>query len=342
MNIERSATKRSTAKGVIYALAAFIWWSPALFYYKTLAHANVKVTEIISHRVIWSFVLAIIFLSATRRIKVLLNTLTDRRQLVILGQTTVFIGFSWSLFTWAVTNDRIIETSLGYYINPLVNVILGCIFLNEKLSRHQAVSILLAAIGVVIMGISYGRIPVISLLLACSFGMYGMLRKKISLDGAVGVGVETLLLAPVALAYLMYLGHTHQLVIGGPDQVTNLLLLSAGIVTVFPLIWFVNAARRLRYTSIGLLMFSKPTITFLLAVFVFKEPFDSLHLFGFCCVWAALIIYLFSSFRQAGHSLKENNQEIYIQSNYKSHRRTSVKLTQKSTGREVHSIAGNN
>jgi chloramphenicol-sensitive protein RarD len=201
------------------------------------------------------------------------------------------MGFSWYVYIWAVTHDRIIETSLAYYISPLIKVLLGCVCLHERLSPAQVVSVLMAFIGVGILGISYGRIPIISLGLAFSSGFYGFLRKKLPVDATTGLAFEAIFLTPAALIFILYLLQQKQLVFAHIAPTTDLLLVAAGVITAVPLVWYCNALKRLPYANIGLMMYIMPSITFMIAVFVFQEPFGTAQLVTFCCVWASLVIY---------------------------------------------------
>jgi chloramphenicol-sensitive protein RarD len=205
--------------------------------------------------------------------------------------SAVLVTINWGVFIWALQNDRIIETSLGYYINPLVNIVLGGVFLGERLRRWQVLAIGLATLGVVNEIVSVGVLPWAGLALAFSFGFYGLVRKKIMVDSAVGLGVETTLLLPIAVGYLVFhsLGETGTLANGTPDEL--MLLALGGFVTVFPLVCFAAAALRLSLTALGLFQYLAPTVTLLVAVYYYGEPLEDSQWITFGCIWLALVIF---------------------------------------------------
>jgi chloramphenicol-sensitive protein RarD len=203
------------------------------------------------------------------------------------------------VFIWAITDGRVLETSLGYYINPLVNVLLGVLVLRERLSPWQALAVALATIGVLNLAFQLGSIPWVSLTLAVSFGIYGLIRKTIRLNSIEGLFVETALIAPLALGYLIYLGVTGTGALGAHDGTTDILLLLSGVVTALPLLAFASAARRLQYTTVGFFQYIAPTGHFLLAVFVYGEAFTGAHLVTFGLIWTALAIFTAQSLHAA-------------------------------------------
>ena len=289
-------------RGLLSAFGAFIVWGWSPMYFKWLS--NVPPIEIIAHRVIWSSVLVLIMIAMTRKIGQFLEIYRDPKKLSVFVLTTLLIGGNWLTFVWAIANDRILEGSLGYYINPLVNILLGMIFLGERLNKWQTVSILLAIAAVAILTIQIGYLPWISLVLAFSFGFYALLRKKVGVDSSVGLVVETTLLFPVALGFLLYLTFT-------VDSVSNpgtssgflysieslLLLIGTGIVTATPLILFATAARYLKFTTIGVLQYLAPTMHVFIAVYIYNEPFDQSRLIAFALIWLGLIIYSIDGYR---------------------------------------------
>ena len=282
-----------TGAGIAYALAAYIWWGGIVFYFKAVAH--VLPVEIIAHRAMWTAVLLVGALALSGRLKAALHTIRVSRTLAMLTATSVLIALSWYSNVWAVTHDRVLEAGLGYYIMPPVNVLLGRIFLKETLRKWQVVCVVLAFIGVIILGVSYGEVPLIALVMSISFGLYGLLRKKIPVSGTVGLAAETVILSPVAVIYILTLQHQGQLSFLSIDLTTDLLLVAAGFATALPLIWFVNAAKRLSLATLGLMTYIVPSITFLSAVLIFGEPFGIVRLASFCCVWTALLIYSLES-----------------------------------------------
>jgi chloramphenicol-sensitive protein RarD len=283
--------------GIVYGLAAYLWFSGSVFWFKAVAH--VAAWEVLAHRIIWSALLLTAILTVTGRLTAALRVLRGRITIITLLATTLMMGFSWYVYIWAVTHDRILETSLAYYISPLIKVLLGCIFLRERLSPAQIASVALAIIGMVILGVSYGRVSVISVGLAIVSGWYGFLRKKVPVDATTGLAFESLFLTPAALIYMTYLLHREQLAFAHSTPTTDMLLVAAGVITAVPLVWYCNALKRLPYSTIGLMMYIMPSLTFLLAVFVFEEPFGTARLITFCCVWVALLIYSYDLVRRS-------------------------------------------
>jgi len=202
-----------------------------------------------------------------------------------------FIGINWFTYIYAVNSNHIVEASLGYYINPMVNVLLGVVFIKERLSRIQMIAVAFALAGVAYLTIHYGRIPVISLILAFSFGFYGLIRKKANLQSMPGLMVETLLLAPIALWYLWHVNTLGTGSFGHYSRFTDLLLLLGGPVTALPLFWFGIAATRIPLSTLGFIQYLSPTIQLLIGIFVFREPFDTTYLISFGLVWIGLGIY---------------------------------------------------
>ena len=290
---------RDTRAGLIYGLAAYVWWGFVVFYFKAVAH--VPPLEVLAHRVVWSVLLLTILLGLRGRWWEGAKVLRDWRLCAALAVTTVLIAVNWFTFIWAVSHDLVVEASLGYYINPLVNVMLGFVFLHERLRRAQWIAVALAVLAVIVLTVNVGKIPVISLVLAFSFGLYGLLRKTMRVDGLVGLTVETTLLLPIAVGYLIWLGAAQRLVFAGGGWDTQFLLVAAGAVTALPLLWFANAARRLDLATVGLLQYIAPSLQFLSAVLVFGEPFGMVRFFSFVLIWAALALYTFDSLRSARH-----------------------------------------
>ena len=289
-------------RGLLSALGAFIVWGWSPMYFKWLSH--VSPIEIIAHRIVWSSFLVLLLVVMTRKLSQFLDIYRDPRKLLVFVATTILIAGNWLTFVWAITNDRILEGSLGYYINPLVNILLGMIFLGERLNKWQMVSILLAIAAVGILTVQMGYLPWVSLVLAFSFGFYALLRKKAAVDSSVGLVVETTLLFPVALAFLFYLPLPPAAQPVGAagrgfnyDMESFALLIGTGIVTAVPLILFATAARYLKFTTIGILQYLAPTIQAFIAIFIYNEPFDEGRLMAFALIWLGLIIYSIDGYR---------------------------------------------
>jgi chloramphenicol-sensitive protein RarD len=212
--------------------------------------------------------------------------------------TTGLIAINWFTFIWAVGHDRVLQASLGYYINPLVNVALGFVFLKERPRRAQWIAVALATVAVATLTWQMGRLPIIALVLAFSFGIYGLLRKTMRAEALVGLAVETTLLLPVAAGYLIWLARNGAMHFGRVTFTDDVLLVAAGVVTALPLLWFANAARRLKYTTVGLLQYIAPSLQFLTAVLVFGEALRLGQILAFALIWVALAVYTQDAWRQ--------------------------------------------
>ncbi|MBT2684008.1 EamA family transporter RarD [Bacillus sp. ISL-37] len=282
--------------GVLYAAFSYILWGFLPVYWKLLDHVNAD--EILANRVFWSFFFIALILVLNKKWRLFTGTLLglaqNKKQLAALAVASMLISINWFMYIWAVNSDQMIEASLGYYINPLVSVLLGMVFLKERLSMLQYVSFALAAIGVLIMTISYGQFPWIALSLAISFGLYGLAKKLIKVDSAVGLALETLVVMPLAAIYIGYLLNqgTNSLFAGSLS--TTLLLAGAGAATAVPLLFFAKGAQRIPLATLGILQYIAPTLTLILGVFVYHETFSTIHLLAFTFIWSALILYSLS------------------------------------------------
>jgi chloramphenicol-sensitive protein RarD len=286
----------SSAGGLLHAVLAFTVWGLTAIYFKALAH--VRPLELAAHRVVWAAGFLVVLLALMGRLRPLLSARPTFRRGGLYLFTAPLISGNWLLYIWAVNNGRLLEASLGYFINPLVNVLLGLVFLRETLNRRQQLSILLAAVGVLYQVLRHGELPVISLALATSFGVYGLVRKKGRVDPISGLLVETLLLAPVALLYLGILAAngTGAFITTGPS--TTVLLSLAGAITALPLIWFQLGANRLKLSTIGVLQYLAPSCQLLLAIFLYGERFTTAHGVTFAFIWASLALYTFDALDQ--------------------------------------------
>lgn len=293
-------TDRATTAGILYGLAAYLWWGLCPVYFKSVAH--VPALEVLAHRVVWSLLLLAVLLGRRGDLTATLQQARQGRLMLTLTVSAVLVGLNWFVFIWAVANGHLLEASLGYFINPLVNVLLGMVVLRERLRPLQWTSIALATAGVAVMAVKLGGLPVISLVLAFSFAVYGLLRKTAPIGGMAGLMLETAVLAPVALAALWWWQRGGVLVFGHLDRATDLLLVLAGAVTALPLVWFANAARRLRYSTVGFLQYVAPSGQFLLAVFAYAEPFARTRLLAFVLIWIALAVFSADLWRQRAYS----------------------------------------
>ncbi|CAI1981468.1 MULTISPECIES: EamA family transporter RarD [Serratia] len=281
---------QQTRQGIFFALAAYFIWGIAPAYFKLIQ--QVPADEILTHRVIWSFFFMLALITLGRNWSQVRSACHDRKRLLLLAVTALLIGGNWLLFIWAVNNHHMLEASLGYFINPLVNVLLGMLFLGERFRRMQWLAVALAFAGVLIQLWQFGSLPIIGLGLAFSFAFYGLLRKKIAIDAQTGMLIETLWLLPVAAAYLFLFADSPTSHLGANAWSLNLLLVAAGIVTTIPLLFFTAAATRLRLSTLGFFQYLGPTLMFLLAVTFYGETVgqDKLVTFGF--IWAALLLFI--------------------------------------------------
>ncbi|MFQ6023229.1 MAG: EamA family transporter RarD [Acidiferrobacterales bacterium] len=280
--------------GVLYGFAAYGMWGLVPIYFKAVQH--VASIEVLAHRVIWGMALLAALLFIKRGGRRMIAELRNRRRLAFYCATALLVAINWFVYIWSIHNDRLLEASLGYYINPLVSVLLGVLFLQERLNLWQVGAVILATAGVLNLIIGYGAFPWVALTLAFTFGFYGLLRKKAGMDAILGLSVETLLLTPIALLFLGTLALQGDGAFGRIDFGTDILLVFAGVVTAVPLICFLQAAQRLRLSTVGLMQYLAPTLNFLLAVLVYNEPFTVAHLITFACIWVALAIYSFDAF----------------------------------------------
>ncbi|CAI1165770.1 EamA family transporter RarD [Serratia quinivorans] len=281
---------QQTRQGIFFALAAYFIWGIAPAYFKLIQ--QVPADEILTHRVIWSFFFMLALITLGRNWSQVRAACHNRKRLLLLAVTALLIGGNWLLFIWAVNNHHMLEASLGYFINPLVNVLLGMLFLGERFRRMQWLAVVLAFAGVLIQLWQFGSLPIIGLGLAFSFAFYGLLRKKIAIDAQTGMLIETLWLLPVAAAYLFLFADSPTSHLGANPWSLNLLLVAAGIVTTIPLLFFTAAATRLRLSTLGFFQYLGPTLMFLLAVTFYGETVgqDKLVTFGF--IWAALLLFI--------------------------------------------------
>lgn len=279
--------------GTASAAGAFLLWGILPVYWKSII--SVPSDQIIAHRILWCFLFLVLVLTFAGRYRGFLRELRGimarPKQLAGLFTASLLISINWYLYIWAVNNGRIVETSLGYYINPLVSVLLGIVFLKEKLSLWQIVSCLLALAGVLIMTVSLGAVPFVSLALAVSFGMYGLFKKIVCLDAINGLTMETMIITPLALAFLIYAYKSGTLVFNFGLSSISILTVGAGVVTAAPLLLFAGGANRLPLYAVGFLQYLSPTISLLIGVFLYHESFTAVHLVSFSLIWAALIIF---------------------------------------------------
>lgn len=286
--------------GAIYATAAYGFWGLTPLYWKAVE--EVPPGELLGHRILWSCAVGVALVAAARAWPEVRRCLTSPRHGLPILLAALLLAVNWLVFLWAIANDRVLATSLGYYVTPLVNVGLGVSFLGERLSGSQVAALALATAGVVILALGLGEPPWIALALAGTFGAYGLVRKRAPVGPVAGFGVEMLLLAPCAAAYLLLLGADGGVALSGADGRVQALVAGSGAVTAVPLLWFTSAAQRLRLATLGFFQYLAPSVAFLLAVFAFGEPFTRTHALAFGFVWLALAVYSRGAFRIPGES----------------------------------------
>ena len=288
-------SRRQSVVGGGYALLAFGAWGFNPIYFKAVT--EVAALEILASRVIWSLPLLIVLVVIARRWPFIRQALGEKRTLLALLCSTTILMINWFIYIHAMNTDRVVESSLGYFINPLVNVIFGLVIFKERLRPWQVLAVGLAAAGVLNLVLRADTVPWIALSLACTFSTYGLIRKLVKLGSVEGLLVETTLVLPVALGYAVYLALTGEAHFLAHGWRLDLLIILSGPVTALPLIWFTSAARRLNYSTIGIFQYIAPSTQFLLGVYVYEEPFGPVQLVTFACIWTALAIFTADSLR---------------------------------------------
>lgn len=289
-------TKDEASRGFLFALSAYLMWGFLPFYMKAVAH--IPAPEVIAHRITWSIPIAALLLWWLGRTSDIKVALRNPRTLLMGTLTATLITINWGVYVWAIGNDRALETALGYYINPLFSVFLGAVVLGEKLTRAQMVAIGLAVIAVGLLTWESGGLPWVSIVLALSWGFYALFKKTLPIGPAQGFFLEVLILGLPALGYIFYLQTTGAGHFGTTGMTDVWLMLGCGVVTAVPLILFANGAKLLRMSTIGIMQYIAPTMIFVIAIFIFHEPFSSERAVAFGLIWVALAIYTWSMFSE--------------------------------------------
>lgn len=288
--------KNNQRTGVMYIVFSYLVWGVLPAYWKLLDH--VTPGEILANRILWSFIFMLFVLFLSKQLGNFRAAFSEiKRKPKLLGAlatASLIVSCNWFIYIFAVNTDQVVQASLGYYMNPLVSVLLGLFVLKEKLSVAQYVSFFLAAIGVVIMTISYGEFPSIALGLAISFSLYGLAKKLIPIESALGLTLETMVMTPIAVGYIIYLFFTEKNILFAQTISTDLLLICAGIVTALPLLYFAKGAKEISLTTLGFLQYISPTMMLVLGVFIYRETFSTIHLLAFSFIWIALVLYYLS------------------------------------------------
>ncbi len=274
--------------GLIYALSAYLWWGILPIFWKNLDH--VPSLEIVTHRVIWACVIVFLIILLMREWSTFIALFKQKRILLQSIAASVLMTINWGVFIWAVTNQRIVETSLGYFINPLATVLFGMLFFGETLSKYQAAALLIAALGVAVMVFANGEVPIISLALAITFASYSVVKKKMSVSASHGLAIETLLMMIPAVIFLIYLESQGQNSFGG-DIKTDVMLIMGGLVTLVPLLLFAAAVSKMSMTALGMTQYIGPICQLFIAVLIYNEPFGQERQLAFGLIWLALVVY---------------------------------------------------
>lgn len=285
---------KSVKAGVLFALAAYSMWGIAPMYFKLLT--SVPALEIVMHRIVWSVLVLCLLLAVRKKFGQVFKAIRDPKVIATLSISGLLLAANWLVFIWAVNNDQMLDASLGYFINPLFNVLLARFFLHESLTRLQLLAVFVALAGVAFLIFSYGQLPWVALVLAISFSIYGLLRKKVSVDSMPGLLIESCIMLPFALLYWFVMDTTSGNMLANSTDL-NVTLLLAGVVTTAPLLCFTAAAKRIRYTTLGFFQYIGPSLMFLLAVIHYQEPLDTTRVVTFVCVWSGLLIYVYDSLR---------------------------------------------
>jgi chloramphenicol-sensitive protein RarD len=293
--VDRRLTVVETRRGLLLGLAAWIMWGFFPLYWPLLEPAGA--VEILAHRIVWSLIIMAGIALALRRGARLRATLADRRTRTLLTLAAVLITINWGTYIWGVNNHHVVETSLGYFINPLVSVLLGVLVLGERLRALQWVALGIATAAVLALTVEYGRPPWVALILAFSFGSYGLAKKKANAGAVESLVVETLVVSPVALGYVIFLMATGASTFGNQGAGHVALIIGTGLITVLPLLCFGGAATRIPLSTLGLMQYLTPTVQFILGVVVFGEPMPLMRWFGFGLIWLALVLFTFETLR---------------------------------------------
>jgi chloramphenicol-sensitive protein RarD len=287
-----------SGRGVCAGLGAFVIWGMFPLYLFNLK--SLSPWEITAHRVGWSFVFILIWMAVRGELGQIRDAAKRKGVLLLLGASATLACVNWIAFVWGTNHDRVVEVSLGYFINPLVNVLLGVFVLSERLNRVQWTAVGLAALGVAYISIGAGHLPWIALTLACSFGLYGLIRKTASVEALPGLAIEMSMLAPIAVGYLLWRESSGIGALGHSGPLIDSLLILSGIVTAVPLYLFSYGARRIPYSTMGVLQYTAPSLQLACAIFIFGEPFPHARMIGFGLIWAALAVYAVDGLRRAG------------------------------------------
>lgn len=285
-------------QGVALALSCYIVWGIFPLYWGVIGSFGLSADQILAQRIVWSSLFAILLVLLCRQVNTLLGAISQGRVLVLFAMASFILSFNWLAYIYGVSINRVLDTSLGYFMSPLVSIFLARVFLGERINGSQLIALILAALGVLWLAILSGDIPWIALILSSTWGIYSLLRKKASLPVVPGFALETLLMLPFAGAYLWWLQAQDALVFSGLGPVQLGIVMATGVVTGLPLLLFAAAVKRSSLGTISMLQYISPTIQFLIGIFILHESFDLTRFFGYLLVWLAVIVFCVSSYKQ--------------------------------------------
>ena len=291
MNI--SLYKNDRELGIFYSAMASTIWGLLPLYWKLLK--QIPAGELLAHRIIWSFVLLMIILSFTKKLSIITKQFSHGKSIVLILSCSILMSINWLTYIWAVNSNHVIEASIGYYITPIVAVILGVVILKEKINKYQKIALLFAIVGIVILVAAYGKIPWISLILAASFGLYGLFKKMANVQPIIGIALETAFMFPISLIYILFKQTNSSVYYGTIGLLNALLLFNSGIATVIPLLLFAQGTKRVDLAISGFIQYISPTISIMLGIFLFKEKFTGTDAISLACILSALIIFSLSN-----------------------------------------------
>ena len=288
--------------GISYALGCYIFWGLFPLYWHVIGSFGLDPTQILAQRITWSSVFAIILLFASQQYKIFFEAFTQPTVLLVFFLSALTLSFNWLTYIYGISINRVLDTSLGYFMSPLVSIFLARVFVGERISSSQLIAVGLAALGVLWLSILSGDIPWIAIILSSTWGIYSIFRKKASLPVIPGFALETIMMLPFALLYLAWLNKQGELLFTSLSTLQISILISTGVVTALPLLFFAAAVKRSSLATISILQYISPTIQFLIGLFIMNEVFDLTRFFGYLLVWLGVIVFSFSSFRQYQHT----------------------------------------
>lgn len=291
-----STPEQEKQRGLLYAVSCYVLWGLFPLYWYPLTQTAMPASQILAQRVIWSTVFALFLVIVLRQFGPILQAIRTPKLLGVFAISAFLLGSNWLIYLWAITNSHVLDASLGYFMSPLVTIALGRVFLKDRLPWLQWLAVGLATVGVLWLAILGGRIPWVALGLSISWGIYGLLRKNAPLGALPGLTLETLMLLPLALAYLAWAKIHGQLLFGTLPWLPMLLIVGSGVVTTLPLLLFAAAARRISLASLGMIQYVSPTLQFIIGLWVFHETFDAVRFIGYVWVWGGVLLFAAASY----------------------------------------------